>query len=218
METLNVARLSAPGLKKVVMTALVAASVIGIAGTARAESNFQTGPLVGALTATTHLDFQIVVPKMIYLRVGTGVDRTTVATVDLINFSVGAANVGDSSVIAGTGGDLGAGVVTARVISNLGTVTLSTITPNGIKNVAGDTISYGQIALAVAINTSGTALTPPAMTDNSTTTSTIAPVASVVNRDAKWTFTYLNTNVVPAGTYGGINTNQSRVTYTAAIP
>src|SRR5450755_1129973 len=187
-------------------------------GGARAESNLQTGPLVGALTATTHLDFQIVVPKMIYLRVGTGVDRTTVATVDLINFSVGAANVGGSSVIAGTGGDLGAGQVTARVISNLGTVTLSTITPNGIKDVAGDTISYGQIALAVAINTSGTALTPPAMTDNSTTTSTIAPVASVVNRDAKWTFTYLNTNVVPAGTYGGINTNQSRVTYTAAIP
>ena len=218
MQTLNAQRLSAPMMMKVVMTALVAASVIGIAGTARAESNFQTGPLVGALTATTHLDFQIVIPKMIYLRVGTGVDRTTVATVDLLNFAVPAANVGDASVIAGTGGDLGGGQVTARLISNLGTVTLSTITPNGIKNVAGDTISYSQIALAVAVITPGTPLTPPAMTDNTTTTTTIAPVASVVNRDAKWTFTYLNTNVVPAGTYGGVNTNQSRVTYTAAIP
>jgi len=218
MQTLNAQRLSAPAIKKIVMTALIAASVIGIAGTARAESNFQTGPLVGALTATTHLDFQIVIPKMIYLRVGTGVDRTTVATVDLINFAVPAANVGDASVIAGTGGDLGAGQVTARVISNLGTVTLSTITPNGIKDVAGDVISYSQIALAVGLNTSVTALTPPAMTDGTTTTSTIAPVASVVNRDAKWTFTYLNSAVVAPGTYGGVNANNSRVTYTASMP
>ena len=186
-----------------------------LAGTAQAESNFQTG--VGALTATTRLDFQIVIPKMIYLRVGTGVDRTTVATVDLINFSVPAANVGDASVIAGTGGDLTGGVVTARVLANNGTVTVTTATPNQIKNVAGDLISYGQIALAVATLTTATAFTPPAMTDNTTTSNTIAPTLNVVNRDAKWTFTYLNQNIVASGTYGGVNTNNSRITYTASI-
>jgi hypothetical protein len=216
MSTLSAATLPAPKLKKSIALALVAAAVVATAGTARAESNFLTG--VTALTATTHLDFQIQVPKMLYLRVGTGVDRTTVATVDLINFAVPAANVGDASVIAGTGGDLTAGVVTARVIANSGTVTLSTITPNGIKDAAGDSISYGQIAMAVTTLTSATAFTPPAMTDNTTTTSTIAPTLNVVNRDATWKFTYLNSNVVAAGTYGGINTNQSRVTYTAAIP
>ena len=154
---------------------------------------------------------------MLYLRVGTGVDRTTVATVDLINFNVPAANVGDASVIAGTGGDLTGGVVTARVIGNNGTVTLTTATPNQIKNAAGDLISYGQIGLAVATLTTATAFTPPAMTDNTTTSSTIAPTLNVVNRDAKWTFTYLNQNVVSAGTYGGVNTNNSRITYTASI-
>ena len=55
------------------------------------------------------------------------------------------------------------------------------------------------------------------MTDNTTTSSTIAPTLNVVNRDAKWTFTYLNQNVVSAGTYGGVNTNNSRITYTASI-
>lgn len=215
MQTLN-APMTGPSMKKIAATALVAAAVLATAGTARAESNFQTG--AGALSASTHVDFQIVVPKMLYLRVGTGVDRTTVNTVDLITFNVPAANVGDASVIAGTGGDLTAGVVTARVLSNSGTVTLSTITPNGIKDAAGDVISYGQIALAVGNNTTATPFTPPAMTDGTTTTSTIAPTLNVVNQDAKWTFTFKNQNVVAAGTYGGVNTNQSRVTYTAAIP
>jgi hypothetical protein len=203
-------------LKTITSGLFVLLAAAAIAGNARAESNFQTG--AGALTATTHLDFQIVIPKMLYLRVGTGVDRTTVAAVDMITFTVPAAHVGDSSVIAGTGGDLTAGVVTARVIANSGTVTVTTTTPNQIKDAAGDLISFGQIGLAVATLTSATAFTPPAMTDNTATTSTIAPTLNVVNQDAKWTFTYKNQNVVAAGTYGGVNTNNSRVTYTAAIP
>jgi hypothetical protein len=216
MQSLNASQtMSASTMKKIVLTSLLAATVLAVAGSARAESNFQTG--VGALTGTTHLDFQIIVPKMLYLRVGTGVDRTTVATVDLISFTVPAANVGDASVIAGTGGDLTGGVVTARVLANNGTVTLTTATPNQLKDVAGDLISFSQIGLAVATLTTATAFTPPAMTDNTTTNSTIAPTLNVVNRDAKWTFTYLNTNVVAAGTYGGVNINNSRVTYTASI-
>jgi hypothetical protein len=215
MQTLNAQRLSAPAMKKVALTALVAAAVVATAGTARAESNFQTGTT--ALSATAHLDFQIVVPKMLYLRVGTGVDRTTVTTVDMITFNVPAANVGDASVIAGTGGDLTAGVVTARVLANSGTVTVTTTTPNQIKDVAGDLISFGQIGLAVATLTSATAFTPPAMTDNTVTSTTIAPTLNVVNQDAKWTFTYKNQNVVAAGTYGGAGINNSRVLYTASI-
>jgi hypothetical protein len=216
MQSLSVSEgMPASIMKKVVMTSLLAAAILSVAGSARAESNFRTG--AGALTATAHLDFQIIVPKMLYLRVGTGVDRTTVATVDLISFTVPAANVGDASVIAGTGGDLTGGVVTARVIANNGTVTVTTTTPNQIKDPAGDLISYGQIALAVATLTSATAFTPAAMTDNTVTSTTIAPTLNIVNRDAKWTFTYLNQNVVSAGTYGGVNTNNSRVLYTASI-
>jgi len=40
----------------------------------------------------------------------------------------------------------------------------------------------------------------------------------VINRDAKWTYTYLNQNVAAPGSYGGVNANNSRVTYTASMP
>jgi hypothetical protein len=203
-------------LKTIALGLLLVLVAACVAGSARAESNFQTG--TGALTATAHLDFQIVIPKMLYLRVGTGTDRTTVSTVNLISFSVPAAHVGDSSVIAGTGGDIGAGAVTARVIANSGTVTLTTTTPNQLKDTGSDTISFGQIGLTVASLTSATPLTPAAMTDGVVTTTTIAPTSGVVNQDAQWTFTYKNQNVVAAGTYGGVNVNNSRVTYTASIP
>lgn len=203
-------------MKTIALGLLLVLVAACVAGSARAESNFQTG--TGALTATAHLDFQIVIPKMLYLRVGTGTDRTTVSTVNLISFSVPAAHVGDSSVIAGTGGDIGAGAVTARVIANSGTVTLTTTTPNQLKDTGSDTISFGQIGLTVASLTSATPLTPAAMTDGVVTTTTIAPTSGVVNQDAQWTFTYKNQNVVAAGTYGGVNVNNSRVTYTASIP
>jgi hypothetical protein len=214
MQTMNARTMSAPMMKRVIVTALVAAAVVATAGSARAESFFVTG--AGALSAPTHLDFQIVVPKMLYLRVGTGVDRTSVVTVDQITFTVPAANVGDASVIAGTGGDLTGGAVTARVIANSGTVTVTTTTPNQLKDLAGDLISYGQIAIAVATLTSGTAFTPAVMTDNTITSTTIAPTLNVVNQDAKWTFTYKNQNVVSAGTYG-TSAFQGRVIYTASI-
>jgi hypothetical protein len=197
--------------------AILAASVgLFLAGSAHAESNFQTG--AGGLTATTHLDFQIVIPKILYLRVGTGTNLATNGSINALTFTVPAASVGNSTAIASTGGDLAAGAaVTARVIANSGTVTVTTTTPNKIKDVAGDTISYGQIALAVSGLTTGTSFTPAVMSDGAVTTTTIAPASNVVNQDATWTYTYKNQNVVSAGTYGGVNTNNSRVTYTASI-
>ena len=45
-----------------------------------------------------------------------------------------------------------------------------------------------------------------------------APATKVITADAKWTYTYANTTTPPAATYGGINTNGSRVTYTATMP
>ena len=187
-----------------------------LVGSVHAESNFQTG--FGALTATAHLDFQIVIPKILYLRVGAGTNLATNATINALSFTVPAASVGNGTAIASTGGDLASGAaVTARVMDNSGTVTITTTTPNMIKDAAGDTISYGQIALAVSGLTTGTSFTPAAMSDGAVTTTTIAPTVNVVNQDATWTFSYKNQNVVAAGTYGGVNVNNSRVTYTASI-
>ncbi|MEY2893404.1 MAG: hypothetical protein RJA98_3312 [Pseudomonadota bacterium] len=198
-------------------TSLFALAAVPLA--AHAESSYQTG--AGALAPTAHLDFKITIPKVLFLRVGTGTDYTTVGTINLIDFTVPAANVGDGSVISASAGagDLGTGKVTAKLVTNGGDVTFASKTTGAMNNgTAAETISYSQIATAVATNTTATALTHPALVDAAAGTSvTVTAVNKVVNQDAKWTFTYLNANVAPAGTYGGVNTNNGRVTYTASV-
>jgi hypothetical protein len=187
---------------------------------ASAESNFTTGA-GSPITANARLDFQITIPKILFLQVGTGTNMAANATINQIAFTVPAANVGDASVINATAGsgDLGNGTVTARVIGNNGNITFTSQTLGALGNGSGDTISYAQIATAVAVNTSATALAHPALADAATTTVTLIPAAGkVINRDAKWTYTYLNSAVVAPGTYGGVNANNSRVTYTASMP
>jgi len=202
-------------IKIAVAAALVAAPMM-----ASAESAFTTGA-GSPITASAHLDFQITIPKILFLQVGTGTNMAANATVNQIAFSVPAANVGDGSVISATAGsgDLGNGTVTARVIGNNGTVTFTSTTVGALGNGAGDTISYGQIATAAAANTSATVLAHPTLADAATTTVTLTPASGkVINRDAKWTYTYTNAAVVAPGTYGGVNTNNSRVTSTASMP
>jgi len=193
-------------------------AVLGAPLLANAESSLQTGG--GALNATARLDFRITVPKVLFLHVGTGTSMANNGTINLIDFTVPAANVGDGSVISATAGsgDLGNGTVTARVIGNNGDVTLSSTTVGALGNGLGDTISYGQIATAAAVLTSATALAAPALADGATTNTVVPAAAKIVNRDARWTFSYLNAAIVPPGTYGGVNVNNSRVTYTASMP
>ena len=193
--------------------------VSGFATSASANSTFVTGTGT-PLTASANLDFTIVVPKFLYLRVGTGTNFANNTTIDNIVFTVPAANIGNGTPVVGVGGDLTAGQVTARVIGNNGVITFTSTTLGPLNDGAGDTISYGQIAVAVATNTSTTALPHPTLVDGGTTTLTL-PVTSgtkVTNLDAKWTFTYLNGAIVPPGTYGGINVNNGRVTYAASMP
>lgn len=196
----------------------VAATAAFATFAANAESNLQTGG--GALTGTARLDFRVTVPKVLFLQVGTGTSMATNTTVNLIDFTVPAANVGDGSAIAATAasGDLGNGVVTAKVIGNNGNVTLSSTTVGALGNGSGDTISFSQISASAAVLTSATALAAPTLADGATTNTTVPATAKIVNRDARWTFSYLNAALVPPGTYGGVNVNNSRVTYTASMP
>lgn len=188
---------------------------------ANAESQFTTGAGT-PITASAKLDFQITIPKFVFLRVGTGADYTTTGTVNQIAFSVNAANVGDGSAVTATAGsgDVGNGVVTAKVMGNNGNITFTSTTLGALGNGSGDTISYGQISTATAVLTSAVALPAPALADGATTTVALVPNVGtkVTNRDARWTFTYLNQNVVAPGIYGGTNANNSRVTYTASMP
>lgn len=195
---------------------LLAAVALASPFAANAESDFTTG--AGVLTANARVDFSIVIPKILYLRVGTGTNLADNATINLITFTVPAANVGDGTPIAGVGGDLAGGVVTARLIGNNGDVGLNVTTGGALTNVAGDTIPYTQITTAVAVLTSATALAAPTLVNGAGVAITIPATANVVNRDARWTYAYANANVVPPGTYGAIVANNGRATYTATMP
>lgn len=204
---------------RIIGTALVGACLVGLPSAAHAESKFVTGT-ASPLTASANLDFTVTIPKFVYVRIGTGASMANGTNVDNLVYSVPAANVGDGTAIAGTGGDLTGGQVTARVMGNNGTIAFSSTTLGAMNNGAGDTISWSQMNVAVATNTSATALAHPALVDGSTTSINLPATSGskVTNLDAKWTFAYKNQNVVAAGTYGGVNTQNGRVTYAVSMP
>jgi len=189
-----------------------------------AESNVQTGAATAAPGATAHLDFSIVIPKILYLRVGTGSAYgtgalTSVNTIDLITFSPVAGTVGNGTAVAGTGGDLTGGVETAAVVSNSGNVTLNATAGGALSDGNGDSIPFTQITTAATTLTSATALPAPVLTNGvSSNVVLTAPATKIIVQDAKWTYSYANAASVPAGTYGGVNVNNSRVVYTATMP
>jgi len=204
-----------------VIKGILAAAAAAVPMLCSAESNFQNG--AGALTATAHVDFQITIPKFLFLRVGSGTGTAaggfgTLGTIDLITWAPTAAQVGNGTALAGTGGDLTGGVETAVVVANNGNVTLSSTTTGPLNDGAGDAISYGKITTTATANTTATTLAAPALADGATTTVTLTAVGKVVQQDAKWAYTYANNTTPPAGTYGGVNSNGGRVTYTASLP
>jgi len=207
-----------------VVKALLAASVVAPL-LCHAESNVQTGAVTSSPGATAHVDFQIMIPKFLYLRVGTGSSYTTGVyaanpTVDQITWAPTSAQVGNGTAIAGTGGDLTGGVETAAVVANSGNVTLNATTSGALSDGAGDSISFAQITTTATTNTSATALPAPVLVDGATSANVVltAGAAKVIKQDAKWAYSYANTVTPPAGVYGGVNANNSRVTYTATMP
>lgn len=192
-------------LRAFALSGIVAASFAAIAP-AHADSKFTTG--AGAISAAPQLDFRVIIPKFIRFSVGTAVD----GTVDLVEFTVPAANVGDASDIARTNG----GVVAVSLLSNGGNVTLTGTTTgaltDGVENISFAEIlsSSDNAQLNAPTLVDGVASAPLTITPNIGT--------KVVNRTATWSFAYSNTNVVGAGSYGGVITNNGRVTYTASLP
>ncbi len=207
------------------ITVVAAAIAATMPMLAQAESA-TVSAATGALTTNARLDFRVTIPKVLFLRVGTGglYGAAANTTVDLIDFTVPAANVGDASVINATvgSGDLGNGSVTALLRSNAGNVTLTANTVGALGNGAGDTIPWSQIAVASAnlaapafANTLPHTVALPA--GGASANFAPAATAKVTNVGSQWTYTYLNAATVPAGTYGGVGVNNSRVTYTASV-
>ena len=208
----------------IALKSLVGAGALMLPLMTFAESNVQTGAATAAPGATAHVDFTIVIPKILYLRVGTGSAYTTgaltsVNTIDLITFSPAAGTVGNGTAVAGTGGDLTGGVETAAIVSNSGNVTLNATAGGALSDGNGDTIPFTQITTAATTLTSGTALPAPVLTNGTSSNVVLtAPATKLIVQDAKWTYSFANAANVPAGTYGGVNVNNGRVVYTATMP
>jgi hypothetical protein len=213
------------------MKKVIVVSALSLAGllstTAHAESQFVNPATTGSV-ATARLDFTVVIPQVLFLRVGTGAASNSVSdgTIDGITYTVPAANVGDASVIAGVGGDLTGGAVTVRVYGNGGGINLNSTTTGPLTTgVAGEVIPWSQISVAsaaLAATTPGftnAAITHPAFNTGAAggagTVTALAATNKVVRVEGRWTYTYLNANTIPAGTYGGTVARNGRVTYTA---
>ena len=162
---------------------------------ALADSDFQTGG--GALTASADLQFRVIVPKFISFRVG-----STGTTVDNVDFTVPATNIGDGNAIARDGG----AAIGVALRSNAGNVNLAASGPANLTNGNGDTIAWTQIT---GTSSDATGLPVPVVGAAATA---LTATNNVIDRSANWTFNYENDNLVGAGTYTGT------VTYTASAP
>lgn len=214
-------------MKKLLLLPILAALIAPFA--AQAESVL-VAPALANAQAAARLDFRITIPRVLFLQVGTGTSFATNASVDLIDFAVPAANVGNGTPVAAqaTSGDLTNGAVTVRVLGNgASTISLNSATTGPMTNGAGSTVGWNRIAVVTAPLTAGTpgfnntGITHPTFAASNTgngTATTLNATNGVVREEGRWTFSYLNQDVLAAGTYGGVNTNAGRVTYTATMP
>ena len=160
-----------------------------------AESNFQSG-VAAPMTAQAHVDFQITIPKFLFLRIGTGTGTfaggwATNATVDLITWAPTVAQLGTGPLLS-AGGDIVGGGETAVIVANNGNVTFTSHTGGPLTDATGDTISWSTITTNWAHLNTGTTLVAPGLADVGTPSIVIAATNGVVDQDAKWTFNYSN--------------------------
>ncbi len=200
-------------------------------GLALANSTL-VAPAAAGATASASLDFRVVIPRVLYIRIGaSGAGFTTGGAINLMDMSPAAANVGNGTAVAATGGDVPAGgsAVTVRIFGNAGTtLSLNSFTNGQLNNgTVGQNIPWTEITVTPA----ALAATTPGFTNgviahptfnnaagggNGTATA-LAPTAGVVRVEGQWAIAYANTGVPASGTYGGGPVN-GRVVYTVTQP
>jgi hypothetical protein len=165
---------------------------------------------IGAGAAAARLDFRVIIPRVLFLAVGTGsAALTTDATVDQVTFdyTTNPAAVGTNAAAGAITGN----VVPVRVLGNNGVIALASTNTGALDNGAGDTIPWSEIT---ATSDDATNFASPAPTGASVNLG-LSTGTKITSRTANWTFSYANTAVAAPGTYG---TTNGRVTYTATMP
>jgi len=165
---------------------------------------------VGTGTAAARLDFRVIIPRVLFLAVGTGAAGfTSNTTIDTVTF-----DYTTNPAALGTGAVAGAitgAVVPVRVLGNNGVIALASTNTGDLTNATGDTIPWSEIT---ATSSDATNFASPAPAGASVNLG-LSSGTRVTSRTANWTFNYANLAAVPPGTYG---TTNGRVTYTATMP
>lgn len=184
-----------------VLKALLATS-LAVPMLASAESQLT----VGAGTAAARLNFQVVIPRILFLAVGTGnaLPLATDGTIDTVvfDYSTNPTAVGSGAPAAAISGN----AVPVRVLGNNGQVEISAAgSGTGLTNVAGDIIPWTEITAA------SSEATFPVPAVGSTANPTLN-AGRLTNRTATWTYSFANSAIAAPGSYTG------QVTYTASMP
>lgn len=167
---------------------------------ASAESQLVTGAAT-ATGAAAKLNFAVVIPKVLYLAVGSGSASLVPNTnVDIVSF-----DFTSTPTDVGSGTDKTAPGVNVRVLGNNGAITIAAGgSGSGLTNGT-DVIPWTEI---LQTSSDATDFNVPAVGGNASPTAT----GKITNRTATWNYAYSNTNVVAPGTYEG------QITYTATMP
>jgi hypothetical protein len=186
-------------LKRLALSLCAVGALAAVATPASAESQLVNG----AGSATARLDFRVIVPRILFLGVGTGAAAlaATNTTIDRLTFDYTA-----SPAAVGQGIPSASQNVSVRVLGNNGQVTLVAAAAAPLTSAVGDTIAWTEIG---AISSSGDL--PHPVIGGGTSNVTLNG-GKITARSATWEFFYQNTAVVAPGTYDG------RVVYTAAMP
>lgn len=211
-----------PIMKKIILISAIAAA-LGTPMMASAESTVTTGASPNSTAA--RLDFKVVIPRVLFLAVGSGATGTALTgntAIDLVSFDYtsNSGSVGSGAAAAAITGN----IVPVRVVGNAGPIGLTAATVGALNNgTATETIPWSEIT---AVSSDATNFPSPVIPASGTGTSSAVVVSSgtkITNRTANWTYSYANSAVVAAGTYGGTGSataglNNGRVTYTATMP
>jgi len=201
------------------LSSIVLATAASLANATQDRDN--TGP---PYSVQVELDYEIVIPKVLYFRVGSA--GTTVDTVefdlqqtlgggnDMIRFMSGLPLGNGSAMPATSNNPGGQGVIPVEIKANVGNVSIQTTVSNsqGLADGAGHFISYDQIQTTSSDSASFPA---PVLANSGIASVSVAPTGfggHVTERTANWTYTYRNQHTPAAGTYTGT------VTYTASAP
>ena len=190
--------------KKHIITCCLLAVIGLLPLAAQADSNLATG---ASPSAAAHLNLRVVIPEFLYFRIG-----SSGATIDRITFTPGAAVVGDSTSVSGTGGDAAAGSgASVQLRSNGGQVTIAETNDGGGNGLNGTTTDISLTEISVSSDDG--ALDTPVLSDaGGNTSSPTLNGGTVTNRSAVWTYAYDNTTIPEADTY------DVEITYTASTP